>query len=210
MKPQGALLSFLARYPFGALLVAGGLLLNGLSYAQQGYELWDGGIKPWQLQAGGALLLVAWVATMIFRWDRDREANLAARTAPAATPAPNVVHNVASHNQSGGITAHTVNEAPKPELRCGPLSHQRNPDGTYTITCAMDVISPYPPAELSLQVEAVGFVGLEVCGRPGPHLHGPSGVRDGWGFTSVINPSGRYTLRVIASEPKFGIAYKFL
>ena len=116
-----------------------------------------------------------------------------------------------SHNQSGGITAHTVNQAPEPELRCGQLVNQRNADGSYTVTCTLDVISPYPPAELRLQVEAAGLVSLDVNShRTGTSMIGHSGMRDGWGFTSVISPSGRYTLSVIAAEPKFGIAYKFI
>jgi hypothetical protein len=211
MKPQGGLPSFVARYPLAALLAASGLLLAGLGYAQQGYELWLGGIKPWQLHAGGAALFATSVAMMIYRWDQERHPGSAVQPAAAAAPAPDTVHNITSHNQSGGITAYTVNQAPKPELWCGPLGNRRNPDGTYTVTCTLDVISPYPPAELSLQIEAVGIVSIDVVpNRPGLNMLGHSGMRDGWGFTSVINPSGRYTLSVVAVEPRFGIAYKFL
>jgi len=207
MKSQGGVLSFVARYPATALLAASALLLAGLGYAQQGYELWLGGIKPWQLHAAGAALFVTWVAIMIYRWDQERHPSPSAHT---AAPAAGTVHNVTSHNQSGGITAHTVNQAPKPELRCGPLANRRNPDGTYTVTCTLDVISPYPPAKLSLQVEAAGIVSIDVrANRTGIQMLGHSGMRDGWGFTSVINPSGRYTLSVVAAEPRFGIAYEF-
>ena len=115
-----------------------------------------------------------------------------------------------STNQSGGITAHTVNQAPEPELRFGPLSNRRNPDGTYTITCTMDVIAPYPPAELSLQVEAAGIASLHVNSeRARLHRFGHSGLRDGWGFTSLVNPSERYIVTVIAAEPRFGVAHRF-
>jgi hypothetical protein len=123
-------------------------------------------------------------------WDRWRAQHRS--DAPAAVPAAaaGVVHNIVSHHQSGGITAHTVNQAPEPELRCGPLANRRNPEGTYTVRCTLDVISPYPPAELSLQVEAVGLVSLDVTpDRAGPNMIGHSGVRGGWGFTSVINLS---------------------
>jgi hypothetical protein len=207
MQPHGGVLSFVARYPATALLAASGIVLAGLGYAQQGYEFWLGGIKPWQLHAAGAALFVIWVAIMIYRWDQERHPSPSVQTADAAAPA---VHNVASHNQSGGIIAHTVNQAPKPELRCGPLLNRRNPDGTYTVTCTLDVISPYPPAELSLQVKAAGIVSIRVmANRSGINMIGHSGMRDGWGFTSVINPSGRYTLSVVAAELRFGIAYEF-
>jgi hypothetical protein len=164
---------------------------------------------PLHWLGGKVTRLAEWILDAVWdRWLAQRRSDASA-AAPAA--AAGVVHNVASHHQSGGITAHTVNQAPEPELRCGPLASRRNPNGTHTITCTLDVIAPYPPAELSLQVEAVGLVSLDVKPhRVGPNMIGHSGMRDGWGFTSVINPSGRYTLSVVASEPRFGIAYKFL
>jgi hypothetical protein len=202
MKPE--LWDFLARYPLASVLAAIALALGGLGYTQQIYELWRGGIKPSQLYAAFGVLFFIAVSVMLYRFYQD------SRDGSVATPASTTVHNVTSHNQSGGITAHTVNQATEPELRFGPLANRRNPDGTYTITCTMDVIAPYPPAELSLQVEAAGITSLDVRSEhAGLHMSGHSGLRDGWGFTSLISPSGRYTVTVVAAEPKFSVAHRF-
>jgi hypothetical protein len=143
-------------------------------------------------------------------WDRWRAQRRSDAPAAATAAAAGAVHNVVSHHQSGGITAHTVNQAPAPELRSSPLDIRNNQDGTYTIMCKLDVVAPYPPAELSLQVEAHGIISLEVRpDRTGIFMTGHSGIRDGWAFTSLANPSGRYLLRAVAAEPAIRIGHRF-
>ena len=208
---SAGVVSFIARHLLAAIVTAGGLLLAGLGYAQQGYELWQGGVEAWQLQAAGFLVFAVAVIAMLYRWDNERRSS-SANDSPSesAVAAVSEIHNVTSHNQSGGITAYTVNQAPTPELRCGPPASRQNPDGTHTITCNLDVVAPYPPAELYLQVEAAGVVSLDVSpNRTGVFMTGHSGIRDGRAFTSLVNPSGRYSLRAVAAEPTIRIGYRF-
>ena len=62
----GGVVSFIVRHPLAASFTAGGLILAGLGYAQQGYELWRGGVEAWQLQAAGFLMFVGAVVIMLY------------------------------------------------------------------------------------------------------------------------------------------------
>ena len=57
-----------------------------------------------------------------------------------------VNQNVTSHNQTGGVTAHTyVNQAPPPDLKVVRDKETKNSDGTYTRVLRVEIIAPSPP-----------------------------------------------------------------
>jgi hypothetical protein len=212
MKPQRGVLRFLVRYPLATLVAASMLLLTLLGFGQQVYGIWEGGVEPWQLYAGGAALLVTWVSMLMFKYDQERDQVAAAPAAPATAPAAAEIHNVTSHNQSGGITAHTVNQAPKPKIKQGQASQKRNPDGTYTVSCMFEVVSPYPPLSLKIIAAAPGIQSLEVSPHNfvGMYQTGHTGKRDGFCFTSLMHPSGKYTLSVVtAGKANVTLDYEF-
>jgi hypothetical protein len=119
--------------------------------------------------------------------------------------------NVTSTNQSGGITAHTVNQAPPPELR--QLSHKldTSPDGTFITSVLVEIVAPYPPASLSLEAHAPSVLDMQVMPqRTGIAMFGPTGKRDGLCFTSIHNPAGRYLITVRTSTREgVKIGYNF-
>lgn len=107
-------------------------------------------------------------------------------------------NNVVSQNQSGGITARTViNQAPVPQLKRIRLSRAQNPDGTYTTTDVIEVISPFPVQSLDIEAHAPDILDLEVgAQRAGVMNTGHAGKREGFNFTSVQNPIGQYRIIV--------------
>jgi hypothetical protein len=106
--------------------------------------------------------------------------------------------NVISVNQSGGVTAGTyVNQAPKPQLKQISSQRARNTDGTYTASSLVEVVSPYPPANLYIQANAEDILDLEcISQRPGVRMTGHSGKRPGYCFTNLVSPSGKYMIKV--------------
>lgn len=124
---------------------------------------------------------------------------------------PPVVHNVTSHNQSGGITAHTVNQAPPPQLIRRDWRVSENTDGTRTLFVTLEVVAPYPPSSLQVSVHGPDIRSFDVKSeRPGIHLHGHSGVREGYRFTTIQHPSGKYRVAATyAGEAMPELGYSF-
>jgi hypothetical protein len=93
---------------------------------------------------------------------------------------------VTSINQSGGITAHTVNQAPKPEIV----------GGAYTIKNGvhrkeLTVVSPYPVRELIVVAWGNGIAEISIDPmRTGVSQHGWTGTREDRAFTSLQNAQG--------------------
>ena len=110
--------------------------------------------------------------------------------------------NITSHNQMGGITAHTVNQAPEPELRPLEKNVTNNPDGTITTHILAEVVAPYPPSSLRVVAWASGIVALSVAPqRAGMHMAGHCGTRADHAFHTLMSPMGRYMISVQTKEP---------
>ncbi len=124
--------------------------------------------------------------------------------APFATPStPQIgAGSVVSINQQGGQTAHTiVNEAPAPKLELARERQVKNADGTYTTVFMGRVVSPFPPAELVLEAHAPSVVAMDaMLDRVGIQTQGWSGKREGWCFTSIMQPTGDLEIRVVTRE----------
>jgi hypothetical protein len=113
------------------------------------------------------------------------------------------------HNQIGHV-GHVVNEAPEPELRWSAPTSTANSDGSFTISSFLEIVSPYPPAQLFLKVISMGITELEVIPqRVGMSIKGHSGRRDGWCFTTLMQPSGRYLVSVRSRENGLRVEYQF-
>jgi hypothetical protein len=149
--------------------------------------------RLWVAIAVAALVLAGLPG--ILWWIRGRERSIVAQSVATSHSEPPIVHNVASHNQSGGITAHTVNQAPSPQLIRRDWRVAENADGTRTLLVTFEVVAPYPPPALQVSIQGPDIRSFDVKSeRPGVHLSGHSGVRDGYRFTTLQHPSGRYRL----------------
>jgi hypothetical protein len=76
-------------------------------------------------------------------------------------------------------------------------SHSEPPiaDGTRTLLVTLEVVAPYPPPALQVSIQGPDIRSFDVKSeRPGVHLSGHSGVSDGYRFTTLQHPSGRYRL----------------
>ncbi len=116
---------------------------------------------------------------------------------------PNV--SVTSHNQSGGITAGTVNinAAPEPKLNAQVLLENQQSGSEFLSRYALTIDSPYPPANLYIVVSAPTIKRIDlVPQRSGMVIGGHSGVRPGMAFTNLQNPYGLLHLNVITSQPE--------
>lgn len=111
----------------------------------------------------------------------------------------------------GHIGDTTINQAPKPDLRFGGSKSVRNADGSFTVTIEFDVISPYPPASLLVEVWAPGIKSFEIVPqRTGGVFGGPSGVRMDHAFSTIMQPFGRNLLVVNLKElAKLDVRYDF-
>jgi len=111
-------------------------------------------------------------------------------------------NNVVSLNQSGGQTAHTIiNQAPDPQLHSLGQERRQNQDGTYDNILMIQVVSPYPPAMLNLDIFAPNLVKVDILPQDtNMVMSGPSGMRDGNYFTRITQPIGRYRITVRTSQ----------
>ena len=113
--------------------------------------------------------------------------------------------SVISINQSGGITAHTVNvsAAPAPTLHAKPVSLNQVHESEYHSRIALTVESPYPPANLYIVVSAPSVKSINLMPqRTGIVMMGHSGTREGWAFTNLQSPYGLIHLDIITSQPE--------
>jgi hypothetical protein len=123
-------------------------------------------------------------------------------------------HVVTSHNQSGGITAHTVNQVPPPEFKQHETTVSKNADGSFTSTTEFEVIAPVPPVRLSLQAEAASIVSMDLApeqGMEATRFQGGAGwKRKGVCSTRVMRPDGRYLLHVRTGKREpIKVVYQF-
>jgi hypothetical protein len=78
-------LRFLGRHLRSAFFGAIGIALMVLGYADQAADLWVSA-QPWQLQAGGAALIVLAIILMMYRWDQEHQTRHTAGHAAANLP----------------------------------------------------------------------------------------------------------------------------
>lgn len=103
----------------------------------------------WQLVGGG--LFVVSILSILFQWHSVRLAT--PTTEPARAPAPNVSFNISSHNQSGGITAQTVNVGHRPRS----IFHSAARDLRQYLLTSIPKAGPWDIVALMGDAEAFGF-----------------------------------------------------
>jgi hypothetical protein len=112
---------------------------------------------------------------------------------------------ITSYNQSGGITAHTVNlnAAPEPTVNMQPLFSNQSTNGEYHSRMALVVESPYPAGNLFIAVRAPSVRRIELRPqRTGMVMMGHCGNRDGMSFANLQQPFGLIHLDVFAGAPE--------
>lgn len=113
--------------------------------------------------------------------------------------------SVTSHNQSGGITAHTVhvNAAPEPTLHTKALFANRLENGEYHTQLALRVDSPYPPSNLFIAVHAHTIRRIDLQPqRSGMVMMGHCGNREGMSFANLQQPFGVIHLDIYTGAPE--------
>lgn len=119
---------------------------------------------------------------------------------------------ITSINQSGGITAHTVNQAPEPKLLEIDSGSEEMSDGSEKVWVMVRVDAPYTPGQMLIKAFCPSIVSLSVKPqRTGMMMNGHSGTRDDHAFTTIINPFGDYKIEAIKKSPRdsIEIVYEF-
>ena len=183
--------------------------------------IWFGGIKTLALWTGfsGAVLLMlaATLQLQQFVWKpsvpaaRDHPGTQKMTTENSQNPPVNIPGsgNIVTFGQSGG--QNVINQTPKPDLQKLNNSIRNNPDGSQTISILVEVIAPYPAGSLFIKAVAPDILKLEaVPQRTGMSMSGHSGKREGYAFTTLMSPFGRYMINVYTSKPEpVSIEYEF-
>ncbi len=112
---------------------------------------------------------------------------------------------VTSFNQSGGITAGTVNvnAAPEPQLHMREIFANKAEAGRYHSRVELTVESPYPPGNLYVAVHAPSIISMDLSPqRSGAVIMGHCGTREGFAFANLQSPYGRINLDVLTKKPE--------
>lgn len=130
-----------------------------------------------------------------------------------------IVPSITVTNSPGSIVSPSggnntvINQAPEPDLKIEPASTQEDRDGTFTTTAFIEVVSPYPPSQLYLEAHAQDISAFKVePQRSGPSVYGLTGKREGFSFTTIMSPFGRYRVTVqTKKKPQTAVevTYKF-
>jgi hypothetical protein len=117
--------------------------------------------------------------------------------------------NTVTFGQSGG--QNVINQAPKPDLKTLNNDIRQNPDGSQTVLILTEVVAPYPPGSLLIKAAAPHILDLDVIPqRTGMSINGQSGKRDGYAFTTLMSPFGKYMINVRTSKPEaVSVEYEF-
>lgn len=113
--------------------------------------------------------------------------------------------SVISINQSGGITAHTVNinATPAPTLNAQPLFLNQPCGSEYHSRVALTIQSPYPPGNLYVAVSAPSVKSINLMpDRTGIVMFGHCGTRQGMAFANLQSPYGLIHLDIITGKPE--------
>lgn len=101
----------------------------------------------------------------------------------------------------GHIGDVTINEAPAPELQLGKPEAKSLPDGTQMIRIPAEVVAPYTPGSLRVEAWAPGLVKMDVIAqRTGMQMLGHCGTRENHAFATVMQPFGRYAIKLQMRE----------
>jgi len=112
---------------------------------------------------------------------------------------------VISHNQSGGVTAGTVNinAAPEPTLETKEVFANQPAGSEYHSRVELRVQSPYPPANLYVAVHAPSLLRMHLSPqRSGMVMMGHCGVQEGRAFQNLQQPNGVILLDIATSRPE--------
>lgn len=108
---------------------------------------------------------------------------------------------VISHNQTGGVTAGTyINQAVLPEFRVVSSTNVTHQDGTHITTINAQIVSPFTPGNLHLDIHAIGLLNVNIIP---PQNNGFSTLmmrntsRNGDNYsTDIPTPQSHYTIQV--------------
>ncbi len=112
---------------------------------------------------------------------------------------------VTSVNQSGGITAGTVNvnATPEPQLHMREIYANKSEGSRYLTRIEITVESPYPPGNLFVGVRAPSVISMDLSPqRSGAVIKGHCGSRDGFAFANLQSPYGRIHLDIVSGAPE--------
>lgn len=106
---------------------------------------------------------------------------------------------------------HIVNEAPAPDIEfVGKPMITEHSDGTFTVVFSFEVVAPYPPGQLYLKVSSAGISELDVSQQAaGVSMSGHSGRREGYCFTTLMRPYGRYQVRLRSRDRNIHVEHTF-
>lgn len=128
MAKSSGLISTIKRHPLPAVVVVISGMLAAAGYAQQGYDFWIGGIKPWHLQAAGFFLFYFATVVMLARWDRERD-DLGDRLTALSGRLDRLVADFAGQSASATAAADDRHQELRREVanaaaQAGPLQEQ--------------------------------------------------------------------------------------
>ena len=117
--------------------------------------------------------------------------------------------NVTSHNQQGGVTAHTINQAPAPEIQI--IRQSVAAEGEWCVAnLVIEVVTPYPAANLYLEARSEGIEEFDVSPmRGGMFSFGHTGKREGFCFTNVQQAYGEYSLTIRSKSKNVQLRHSF-
>lgn len=122
--------------------------------------------------------------------------------------------SVISINQSGGITAGTVNiqaGVPEPKVKAQELVANEPCDGGYKTEFLLTIETQVAVPNFFLQVNAPTIRSMETTPqRAGVADFGNTGTRKGLAFTNIQSAYGSYRVTVITNEPeRFEVIYDY-
>ncbi len=108
-----------------------------------------------------------------------------------------------------GTIGHVGKEAPAPELR-QLSSNVSESNGVFTTSVMIEVVAPYPPANMYLAATSPTLIDCDVTPqRAGVHQAGNTAKREGLWFTNIHHPSGKYLVTVKAASRDLKFEYNF-
>lgn len=112
---------------------------------------------------------------------------------------------VVSKDQSGGITAHTVNinnlEIPEPKIYIKQLSSNIDTSNGYQSEFILSIDSKVVLSNLYIQANANNIIGMDIAPQYNTMLmSGHSGKREEYVFDNIQNAYGDYKITIFTKE----------